>query len=148
MKLAHICISATTITHDVVRLLVQPFALLIARTITQYIHHVTVNRWICCTTILCSNLIGRNYVMWHVTVTIHHVHMICNQLTSKVDGGITGSRLCGWRRCFVADQLWLMTRIREEEGLFVRIRRQEVDIKGRHAYEKKKMSTCVTEKNC
>jgi len=23
--------------------------------------------------------------------------------------------LCGWRRCFVADQLWLMTRIREEE---------------------------------
>jgi len=23
--------------------------------------------------------------------------------------------LCGWRRCFVADQLWLMTCIREEE---------------------------------
>ena len=23
--------------------------------------------------------------------------------------------LCGWRRCFVADQLWYMTRIREED---------------------------------
>ena len=26
-----------------------------------------------------------------------------------------GYMLCGWRRCFVADQLWFMTRIREEE---------------------------------
>ena len=26
-----------------------------------------------------------------------------------------GYTLCGWRRCFVADQLWFMTRIREED---------------------------------
>ena len=28
---------------------------------------------------------------------------------------LVSATLCGWRRCFVADQLWLMTRIREEE---------------------------------
>ena len=28
---------------------------------------------------------------------------------------LISATLCGWRRCFVADQLWFMTRIREEE---------------------------------
>jgi len=26
--------------------------------------------------------------------------------------------LCGWRRCFVVDQLWFMTRIEEEDWMF------------------------------
>ena len=30
---------------------------------------------------------------------------------------LISATLCGWGRCFVADQLWLMERIREEEGL-------------------------------
>jgi len=33
----------------------------------------------------------------------------------KTEWRIISATLCGWRRCFVADQLWFMTRIREEE---------------------------------
>ena len=33
----------------------------------------------------------------------------------KTEWQLISATLCGWRRCFVADQLWLMTRIREEE---------------------------------
>jgi len=33
----------------------------------------------------------------------------------KTEWRLILATLCGWRRCFVADQLWLMTRIREEE---------------------------------
>ena len=32
----------------------------------------------------------------------------------KTEWRLIPATLCGWRRCFVADQLWLMTRIREE----------------------------------
>ena len=43
---------------------------------------------------------------------------LSNPVPTKLNGGL--SRLhCGWRRCFVADQLWLMTRIREEEPEFL-----------------------------
>ena len=33
----------------------------------------------------------------------------------KTEWRLISATLCRWRRCFVADQLWLMTRIREEE---------------------------------
>ena len=33
----------------------------------------------------------------------------------KTEWRLISATLCGWRRYFVADQLWLMTRIREEE---------------------------------
>ena len=33
----------------------------------------------------------------------------------KTEWRLISATLCGWRRCFVADQLWLMTRIREEK---------------------------------
>jgi len=33
----------------------------------------------------------------------------------KTEWRLISATLCGWRHCFVADQLWLMTRIREEE---------------------------------
>ena len=33
----------------------------------------------------------------------------------KTEWRFISATLCGWRCCFVADQLWLMTRIREEE---------------------------------
>jgi len=33
----------------------------------------------------------------------------------KTEWRLILATLCGWRWCFVADQLWLMTRIREEE---------------------------------
>jgi len=35
----------------------------------------------------------------------------------KTEWRLISATLCGWRRCFMADQLWLMTRIREEEDL-------------------------------
>jgi len=33
----------------------------------------------------------------------------------KTEWRLISATLCGWRCCFVADQLWFMTRIREEE---------------------------------
>ena len=33
----------------------------------------------------------------------------------KTEWGLISATLCGWRRYFVADQLWFMTRLREEE---------------------------------
>jgi len=33
----------------------------------------------------------------------------------KTEWRLISATLCGWRRCFVADQLWFVTRIREEE---------------------------------
>jgi len=33
----------------------------------------------------------------------------------KTEWRLISATLCGWRRCFVADQLWFITRIREEE---------------------------------
>ena len=33
----------------------------------------------------------------------------------KTEWRLISATLCGWRRCFVADQLWFMTRIREVE---------------------------------
>ena len=33
----------------------------------------------------------------------------------KTEWRLISATRCGWRRCFVADQLWLMTRIREEK---------------------------------
>jgi len=33
----------------------------------------------------------------------------------KTEWQLISATLCGWRRCFVPDQLWLMTRIWEEE---------------------------------
>jgi len=32
----------------------------------------------------------------------------------KTKWQLTSATLCGWRRCFVAEQLWFMTRIREK----------------------------------
>jgi len=33
----------------------------------------------------------------------------------KIEWRLISATLCGWRQCFVADQLWFMTHIREEE---------------------------------
>jgi len=46
------------------------------------------------------------------TQTMSHIVESC---PDKTEWRLISATLCGWRRCFVADQLWLMTRIREEE---------------------------------
>jgi len=40
---------------------------------------------------------------------------LSNPFSWQTEWRLISATLCGWRRCFVADQLWLMTRIREEE---------------------------------
>jgi len=46
------------------------------------------------------------------TQTMSHTVESC---PDKTEWRLISATLCGWRCCFVADQLWLMTRIREEE---------------------------------
>jgi len=42
----------------------------------------------------------------------------CQILSSdKTEQWFISATLCGWSRCFMADQLWVMTRIREEKDL-------------------------------
>ena len=42
----------------------------------------------------------------------------------KTEWRLISATLCGWRRCFVADQLWLMTRMRVEEELLAAVTSQ------------------------
>ena len=69
----------------------------------------------------------------HIYVTFFRFPQVCMHLCSlvwmgaddvshcrilspdKTEWWLISAALCGWGRCFVADQLWLMTRIREEE---------------------------------
>jgi len=51
------------------------------------------------------------------TQTMSHIVESCP--LTKLYGGLISATLCGWRRCFVADQLWLMKRIREEKKKIV-----------------------------
>jgi len=44
--------------------------------------------------------------------TIHQLWVV---LSGKTEWRLISATLCGWRRCFVADQLRFITRIREEE---------------------------------
>ena len=50
------------------------------------------------------------------TQTMSHIVESC---PDKTECRLISATLCGWRRCFVADQLWLMKCIREEEGTAV-----------------------------
>jgi len=43
---------------------------------------------------------------------------LLNTVPDKIEWRLISATLRGWRRCFVADQLWFMTRIREEEDWF------------------------------
>jgi len=40
----------------------------------------------------------------------------------KTDWRLISATLCRWRRCFVADQLWFMTHIREEEEVMSNVK--------------------------
>ena len=40
---------------------------------------------------------------------------LSNPVPWQTEWRLISATLCGWGRCFVADQLWFMTRIREEE---------------------------------
>ena len=50
--------------------------------------------------------------LWRDPDNVPHCRILS---PDKTEWRLISATLCGWRRCFVADQLWLMTRIREEE---------------------------------
>ena len=50
--------------------------------------------------------------LWRDADDVPHCRILS---PDKTEWRLISATLCGWRRCFVADQLWFMTRIREEE---------------------------------
>jgi len=50
--------------------------------------------------------------LWRDPDDVSHCQIL---FPDKTEWQLISATLCGWRRCFVADQLWLMKRIREEE---------------------------------
>jgi len=54
--------------------------------------------------------------LWRDPDNVSHCRILS---PDKTEWRLISATLCGWRRSFVADQLWFMTRIREEEELEV-----------------------------
>ena len=52
----------------------------------------------------------------HSADDVPHCRSLC---PDKTEWWLISATLCRWRRCFVADQLWFMTRIWEEESTAV-----------------------------
>jgi len=50
--------------------------------------------------------------LWQDPENVPHCQILS---PDKTEWRLTSATLCGWRRCFVADQLWFMTCIWEEE---------------------------------
>jgi len=50
--------------------------------------------------------------LWRNPDDVSHCRILS---PDKTEWRLISATLCGWRRCLVADQLWLMKRIREEE---------------------------------
>ena len=49
---------------------------------------------------------------YNLSMVVSHCRILS---PDKTEWRLISAILCGWRHCFVADQLWLMTCIREEE---------------------------------
>ena len=68
-------------------------------------------------TLRCLQKEMATYRLWSVSLwrnpdDVSHCRILSSD---KTEWRLISATLCGWRRCFVADQLWLMTRMREEE---------------------------------
>ena len=59
--------------------------------------------------VVTEKLCYYSITMW---TTMSHIVESC---TEETEWRLISATLCRWRRCFVADQLWFMTCIREEE---------------------------------
>jgi len=57
--------------------------------------------------------------LWRDPDDVPHCRILFHD---KTEWRLISATLCGWRRCFVADHLWFMTRIREEEDSQVETR--------------------------
>jgi len=56
--------------------------------------------------------------LWRDPDDVSHCRILSRD---KTEWRLISATLCGWRRCFVADQLWVMTVIREEEEVMRRL---------------------------
>jgi len=54
--------------------------------------------------------------LWRDPDDVPHCQIL---FPDKTERRLISATLCGWRRCFVADQLWFMTHIREDYTNFV-----------------------------
>jgi len=68
-------------------------------------------------TLQCLQKEMATYIHWSVSLwrdpdDVSHCRILS---PDKTEWRLISATLCGWGCCFVADQLWLMTRIREEE---------------------------------
>jgi len=68
-------------------------------------------------TLRCLQKEMATYIHWSVSLwrdpdDVSHCRILS---PDKTEWRLISATLCGWRRCFVADQLWLMKRIQEEE---------------------------------
>ena len=68
-------------------------------------------------TLLCLQKEMATYRHWSVSLwrdpdDVPHCRIL---FPDKTEWRLISATFCGWRRCFVADQLWFMTRVREEE---------------------------------
>ena len=57
--------------------------------------------------------------LWRDPDDVSHCRILS---PDKTEWRLISATLCRWRRCFVADQLWFMTRIREEEEYYAPVR--------------------------
>jgi len=68
-------------------------------------------------TLRCLQKEMATYIHWSVSLwrdpdDVPHCRILC---PDKTEWQLILATLCGWRCCFVADQLWFMTRIWEKE---------------------------------
>jgi len=54
----------------------------------------------------------RHWSLWRDPDNVSHCRILSRD---KTEWRLISAILCWWRRCFVADQLWFITRIRKEE---------------------------------
>jgi len=68
-------------------------------------------------TLRCLQKEMATYRHWSVSLWRDPDYVLHCRILSpdKTEWRLISATLCGWRRCFEADQLWLMLRIREEE---------------------------------
>jgi len=63
---------------------------------------------------LCVPSISVSSMFMVLYITFFRCILFC-LFSDKTEWRLISATLCGWRRCFMTDQLWLMTCIREEE---------------------------------
>ena len=81
-------------------------------------------------TLRCLQMEMATYRHWSVSLwrdpdDVSHCRILS---PDKTEWRLISATFCGWRCCFVADQLWLMKRIREEDHCIVKVVRMKMMI--------------------